>query len=151
MIIRSTLLFVTMAALSGYSPAFGQSSGCRSIEGAWQVSIKMHNPPPGAVDFDSLITFVGSVTIEHNGAPGSGPAIGEWSCDGGNSFRALWLKYIFNPQSGALVGLVKIRGKLKVLSNREYSSEDIVEFYLPNGQLAASWNATETGKRIVAE
>jgi len=151
MITRSQLLFAALIVTSLVQAAYGQSSGCRALEGAWHVTITDSDPAPSPGDFVTMITFTGETTIEHDGRPGWGPAIGAYSCDGGRTFKATWLKHIWDPATGNLLVIVKIRATIKVVSDNEYTSEDTFDIYAPNGTLISNNKATAVGKRIVAE
>src|SRR5262245_25345737 len=151
---RTFLTAVTALLISqvGVQTARAQGQGANAIQGAWQVEIKQQNPPPGVTDFQSLITFsAGRTTVEENGAPGFGPAVGTWEFIRSGEFAATWLKPIYNPQTGALQGMVKIRARIQMKSPDEYESRDKVDFYLPDGTLAASWTTVATGRRIKVE
>jgi len=126
-----------------------QSYGANAIQGSWVVDIDLQDAP----DFQSFITYsAGGTTVEYNGAPGgSGPATGTWEFLGAGEFGATWLKPIWNAQTGTLIGTVKIRARIRMISADQYESHDKVEFYLPDGTLAGSNTAVQTGKRIKVE
>ena len=147
---RATFLMAVaaVAALSTVSPAYGQSNGCRAIEGAWKVFV---DQPGETNDFETMVTYTGGTTVEQNGAPGAGPAVGVYDCEGGRHFRATWHKRIYNRETGALIVIVKIRASGEVTSDEEYTSDDKIDIYTPDGQLIFSTTAKQRGRRIVVE
>lgn len=116
-------------------PGQAQSSGATALQGAWTIEVKVQqNPPPGVMDVRSFITFsAGGATVEDNGGPGSGPATGAWEFQRAGEFGATWFKPIYDFQTGAFQGTVKIRGRSQMKSADEYESRDKVDFYLPDG------------------
>ena len=64
---------------------------------------------------------------------------------------AIWIKPVYDFQTGALQDTVKIRTRIKMKSADEYESLDTSDFFLPNGALAVSWTAVQTAKRIKME
>lgn len=145
-------LIAIAAALCGI-PAAAQSQGATALEGAWSAHITQQNQPPGAAAaFDTLITYSrGGTTVEQNGAPGFGPAVGAWAFKGGSQFVATWIKPIYDPANGSFSGTVRIRAQIRMGSPDEYESDDVVQFFLPNGSPGPSWTSTVTGRRIKAE
>jgi hypothetical protein len=129
-----------------------QSQGANALQGAWSSELKSQNAPPGVDGYRSFITFsAGGTTVESNGAPGFGPGTGAWEFVRGGEFAALWIKPIYDFQTGALQGTVKIRARIQMKSADEYESLDTSDFFLPNGTLAVSWTALQTAKRIKVE
>jgi len=126
--------------------------GANALLGAWTIDVKLQNAPPGVVDFRSFITFsTGGTTVENNGSPAVGPATGAWEFLRADEFGATWVKPIYDAQTGNPQGTLKIRARITMKSSDEYESHDKVDFFLPNGTLAVSWTAVETGKRIKVE
>lgn len=131
--------------------AWAEGGGSRELEGAWNIQVT------GTPGFNSLVTYSASgATVEDNGQPKAGPftygpAVGQWRFDRGNTFLATWIKPIYDAASGALVATVKIRARITMQSRDEYTSEDRVDVYAPNGTLLSSAPATQTGRRIQVE
>lgn len=148
-------LLAPLAALllvTGASTLWAQSNGATALEGSWTLEVHQQNPPPGVSDFRSLITFsAGGATVEASGAPGTGPATGAWQFVRAGEFAVTWLKPIYNVQSGALLGTLKIRGRIRMKSPDEYEGADKLDFFLPDGTLAVSWSSTTRGRRIKVE
>jgi hypothetical protein len=129
-----------------------QSQGANALQGAWSIDVKVQNAPPGVVNFQSFITFSsGGTTVENNGSPGGGPATGAWEFLRADEFGATWFKPIYDSQTGSFQGTLKIRARIQMKSSDEYESHDKADFFLPNGTLAVSWTAVQTGKRIKVE
>ena len=129
-----------------------QSQGANALEGAWSSELKSQNAPPGVDGYRTFITFsAGGTTLEYNGAPGFGPGTGAWEFLRAGEFAAIWIKPIYDFQTGALQGTVKIRTRIHMKSADEYESLDTSDFVLPDGTLAVSWTAVQTAKRIKVE
>ena len=148
-----TALAALLVSHIAAQPGQAQSSGATALQGAWSIEVKVQpNPPPGVADFRSFVTFAsGGTTVEDNGGPGVGPATGAWEFQRAGEFAATWFKPVYDFQTGAFQGTVKIRSRIQMKSADEYESRDKVDFYLPDGTLAVSWTAVQTAKRIKVE
>jgi hypothetical protein len=147
-----TALTALLVSHIAAQPGQAQSQGANALQGAWSIEVKFQNAPPGVADFKSLVTFsAGGTTVEDNGGPGLGPATGAWEFQRAGEFGATWFKPVYDFQTGAFQGTVKIRGRIQMKSVDEYESRDKIDFYLPDGTLAGSWTAVQTGKRIKVE
>ena len=151
---KRSLLAVAAALLISHvsaPPAMAQSQGSTAILGAWTIDVHLENAPPGVTDFRSFTTYSpGGAVVEANGAPGVGPATGAWEFVRAREFAATLLKPTYD-QTGAFQGTVKIRGRIQMKSEDEYESRDKIDFFLPDGTLAASWTSVVTAKRIKVE
>ncbi len=152
---KRRFLTAVMALLVSHiagQPGQAQSQGANALQGAWSSELKSQNAPPGVDGYRSFITFsAGGTTVESNGAPGYGPGTGAWEFLRAGEFAAIWLKPIYDFQTGALQGTVKIRTRIQMKSADEYESRDTSDFFLPDGTLAVSWTAVQTAKRIKVE
>src|ERR671939_407182 len=88
----------------------------RGFRGTWRRGIQSRRLPPWCCslmqqNLQTLITYASGTTIEHNGQPGWGPAMGEWKYAGSETFDVTWLKFIYDLQ-GQRTGTVKIRAKI---------------------------------------
>jgi hypothetical protein len=76
--------------------------------GVWTIALFFtgwKHAPPGVDGYRSFITFsAGGTTMEYNGAPSYGPCTGAWEFLRAGEFTAIWLKPIYNFQTGALQG-----------------------------------------------
>jgi len=150
MFLRFPASLILLTSLAALSPAWAQSQGSHALEGAWNVQVTANPGAPGPANFQTLITFASGTTIELNGQPGFGPAMGQWKFTGNQTYEATWLKFIYNPQ-GQRVGTVKVRAKIRMITEDEYTHDGSVAFYDLNGTLLVSWTDTAKGTRIVVE
>src|SRR3954451_12454060 len=134
-------------------PGRAQSpQGANALQGAWRNDTKAQNAPPGVDGYRSFITFAaGGSTVEFNGRPGLGPGTGSWEFLRAGEFVAIWLKPLYDSQTGALQATIKIRSHIRMTSADEYEAHDTSDLFLPDGALAVSWTAIHTGKRIKVE
>src|SRR5262245_43901910 len=122
----NTRIALTAAALAfflGHGPAaMAEPASEQTLKGAWTHHVTPGpDAPPNTAEIYTFVTYAaGGVTVEQNGAPGGfGPSVGQWSSAGNSIFNATWLKPIYDPQSGQLVVLVKIRARIRMLSDDE--------------------------------
>jgi hypothetical protein len=150
-LLTSTSLVLAAAVFAGTASA--DPVGARSLVGSWNVHVSLPNPPSGLPpESDKLILFGSDgTTIESNGEPGFGAAIGQWAYAGNQRFDVTWLKQIRNPANGALLVIVKIKNKHIMQSDREFSGITVAEIYSPDGKLLLSFEGTVSGKRIEVE
>ena len=148
---KSLMIFSLAAILLAGRTTMAQSDGEHALEGAWTHHVTPGaDAPPGPPVIDTFVTYsAGGTTVEQNGAPGGfGPSVGEWRFARNGEFDVTWMKPIYDPQSGQLVVMVRIRARLRMLSPDHYQSSDITEVYGLDGKLIVSWNATTQGNRI---
>lgn len=143
----------SLAMLAGRKTVKAQSRRGPSLQGVWRVSVTSGpGAPPGfPARWETLISYAaGGTVLEYNGGPGFTPAHGVWLYAGNGMFEGTWFRYNYNPQ-GEIQAVTKVRSRIRMTSDDEYTNEARVDVYGPNGQIVVSWPSAGHGRRIVIE
>lgn len=141
---KAAVAALAAVAVRGTAPA--QGLGARALQGVWDVQIT--NPPGSPLPTRRIITYHADGTVlDNSGAPGESLAQGVWEFTGSGVFEGTWWRY-FRDAQGQIVGDVRVRSCIRMISDDEYENEAKIEVFGPSGQVLFSSQATGRGRRI---
>jgi hypothetical protein len=150
-----SLIVILVTAAIGVSAAAGDNaeglSSGNQLAGTWQVTVT--RPPLHTLTSLQVFTGDGSM-IEHasDGSANRSPAFGSWARLEGRLYSATSVFFRFDPQTGAYLGMHKIRRTLRVSEDGQSFTAVARGFILDaNGNVIAPTSATAAGTRMEVE
>ena len=145
-----------VAATGAVSAAAGPSSTAASagnqLAGTWQATVNRPAPLPPLRSLQ-IFSDDGSVIETSNEPPATRSQLyGSWERIQERLYAATGVHFLFNPQTGELVGTRKINRTIELAQDgQSFSVIARVTTYDPSGNVVGSGIATSTGERLQVE
>jgi hypothetical protein len=139
----------TVVATGSAGPA--QSAG-NQLAGTWQATVNRPAPLPPLQSLQ-IFTSDGSAIEMSNEWPATRSALySSWERIEGRTYASTGVHFLFNSQTGALIGSRKINRTIELAEDgQSFSAVARVTTFDPNGNVLGVGTATSSGERMQVE
>jgi len=151
-VVATVAIAAVAGALAASSPA-ASTPKTQQLTGTWLTTITLVNPPQGVPpSFMALNTFFPSgelIASSSQVLPSTRTlAHGGWIRTENRRFASTFTAFRFDA-TGVYAGMLRVRRTITLSAdNRSLTADDAVEMLNPAGTVVASFQATETGRRV---
>jgi hypothetical protein len=140
-----------LALLAGAASAQPNAGNGKGLEGTWEVTVNLTNPPTGfPPSFKALETYSrGGGMVTSNNMSNIPPGQGSWEKNG-NRFTVTILFFTFDA-GGAQTGSIKVRHNVRLNGQNNYTGAGTAEFRDASDQILFTVPFTSEGRYLAPE